>query len=825
MTASLKGDPMADSRVQGWFVARLSALTLAILTAVAVGQGWAADDALVRGTVADPLGARVSGAAVKLLRDGQVVKDASSDAEGNFTFDALASGRYQIEVSAAGFSTRTTDPMFVAGGARVSVDVALPIGPLEESVSVTSAATGLLPSQTGAPVTVLDPKTLEILGKTDVLEALRLVPGSSLVETGAKGGAASMFIRGGNSNFNKVLIDGIPANDIGGGIDLAQFSMAGVDRIEVLREANSVIAGTDALAGVISITSRRGRTPVPEALISLDAGNFNTNHESVGLGGTVGRFDYFGEFAHLGTDNDLPNNKYRNSTVAGRFGGAIGHNTDLSGTVRWIDRRLESPNGASFYTTPDDAVQTNQLYFVGISSQTQITRKWQGAVRVGLSDQRGHFVNPTLSGQDIGGIGFGAPTTIIGGNGYSVTGQGALDFGPYDSRSRSARQGLYAQTTYELFRNLSVSGGGNAEREQAFPGDDIHGEPTTTRNNSALWVEGRGTLGNRVSLTAGIGHARIEGFASRYSPRLSVAASLWTPTDKQFFGDTRLTFNVGKGVKATSAGVVDSSLFSLLQKAPAGAALAAGAGIGPIGPERGRNLDVGLEQGMWRGRARARVAYFNNEFFDLTEFVSRNLLVSQFGIAPDVAAAAGSGAYVNSQSFKAKGVEMSLDATVARLRFAASYSRLDADVTQSLSSGALTPSFNPAFPGIPIGNFSPLKGQRPFRRPANTGNLLVSYSQGPATVGLSGYFAGKANDSTFLGGSDINFGNSLLLPNEDLNPGYQKMDLSASYIVHRSVKVYTTIENLLNQHYEPAFGFPGLPLNVRAGVTITLGGR
>ena len=112
---------------------------------------------------------------------------------------------------------------------------------------------------------------------------------------------------------------------------------------------------------------------------------------------------------------------------------------------------------------------------------------------------------------------------------------------------------------------------------------------------------------------------------------------------------------------------------------------------------------------------------------------------------------------MNSQSFKAKGVELSLDATVARLRFAASYSHLDADVTQSLSSGALTPSFNPAFPGIPIGNFSPLKGQRPFRRPANTGNLLVSYSQGPATVAVSGYFAGKSNDSTFLGGCGHQF--------------------------------------------------------------------
>src|SRR6185436_91497 len=116
------------------------------------------------------------------------------------------------------------------------VEVSLPIGPLETDVTVTSAATEMLPSRIGAPVTVLDSKTLDAIGKPDVLEALRQVPGSSLVQTGGRGGITSMFIRGGNSNFNKVLIDGVPANDIGGGIDFAQFSTTGVDRIEVLRE-------------------------------------------------------------------------------------------------------------------------------------------------------------------------------------------------------------------------------------------------------------------------------------------------------------------------------------------------------------------------------------------------------------------------------------------------------------------------------------------------------------------------------------------------------------------------------------------------------------
>ena len=175
---------------------------------------------------------------------GKEVTSGTSDSMGDFTFDGLAEGRYQIEASSPGFQTRTTDPMFVGGSGKVTVEVALPIGPLEQNVSVTAAATDVLPSQIGAPVTVLDSTTLGALGKPDVLEGLRLMPGVSVVQAGARGGVTSIFVRGGNSTFNKVLIDGIPANDIGGGVDLAQYSVAGIERIEALRDPNSVGFGT-----------------------------------------------------------------------------------------------------------------------------------------------------------------------------------------------------------------------------------------------------------------------------------------------------------------------------------------------------------------------------------------------------------------------------------------------------------------------------------------------------------------------------------------------------------------------------------------------------
>jgi len=777
--------------------------------------------ASIAGTVVDPLGARVAGASVKLLRGRQVSGETTSDTRGDFSFDALPEGRYRIQASADGFQVRTTSQIFLPAGARRSVDVSLPLGPLETDVTVTAAATDVLPSQTGAPVTVLDAHTLNAVGKTDVLEALRLVPGSSLVQTGGRGGTTSVFIRGGNSNFNKMLIDGIPANDIGGGIDLSPFATTGVERIEVLREANSVIAGTDALAGVISLTSRRGQTRIPDASFSLDGGNLGTNHESASVGGVVKRVDYFSEFSRLSTNNDLPNNRYRSKTYAGRFGLAVGHTTDVSGTVRWIDKYYGSPNGVSLYGTPDDAFQTNRIHLFAVGSQTQFTDKWQGSVRIGLSDQRAHFMNPTLSGQNISGAGFGDTVTITGANGYSATGRGVLDFGTYDSQSRSARQGVYGEATYQLTHGVSLSGGADYEREQAFTDPDA--DPTTTRHNGAVWMEGRGSFVDRVSITAGLGYARIEGYASRYSPRLSVAVAVRKPTPDAFWSDTRLTFNGGRGIKATSATTVDRSLYNLLQKTAAGAALAASEGIGPIGPERGRNLDVGFEQGLWRGRARARVGWFHNQFFDLVEFVSRNLL-PQFGVAPDIAAVVGTGAYVNSQSFKAQGAELSVDAMFGGVRLAGSYTYLDAVVTRSLSS-AVTPQFNPLFPGIPIGGFTALVGQRPFRRPGNTGNLLIAYTHRGVDVALTGYFAGKSDDSTFIVGSDINFGNSLLLPNHDLNFGYRKLDVSGAYRLHPRIKWYATVENMLNQHYQPAFGFPGLPINLRTGVTIAVGGR
>ena len=782
------------------------------------GRAAAQDAGTLSGQVVDTLGARVAGASVTLTRDSSQVTESKSSGEGTFTFSNLTAGRYQITATAPGFQPRTTDPIYAGPGTRASVEVVLEVGPLQQDVVVTAEAGTVLQSQTGAPVTVIDNALLEAINKPDVAEALRLVPGAQIVQVGQRGGGTSLFLRGGNSNFTKVLIDGMPANDIGGSFDFGQLDTAGVDRIEVLRQTNSVRYGSDALTGVVNIATRRGTARVPEFEYAIDGGNLRTFRNSISLGGAVRRYDYFSQYAYYTTDNNTPNSGYNRSTYAGRFGVAVGSGTNVSGTLRWLDGEFGSANGFSLYRIADDSTSESDQLYATIAADSQHTDRWQSTVRFGSAGQTFHYINPTPSGTPFDPFGFGAnylgnTVTLTGANGATVTGRAILDFGgtyPQTFDSRATRRALSGETSFQVRPALAFSGGARWEREQGF--EDPDGDPTITRNNGGAFVEVRASVTNRAYLSGGIGVEHNEVFGNDVVPRFSAAVYLRQPSAGAL-GDTKVSFNVGKGIKAPNVGQQQSALFELVQGTPVAAS------VSPIGPEKSRGWDIALEQGFGGGQYRARVGYYNNEFENLIEFLSRTGLV-RAGVPADVAATTAFGAYINSQSFDAQGIELSGDAVVRRVfRVGASYTYLDADVTRAFGANAVT---NPAFPTVPIGQYSPLVGERPFRRPANSGTLFVSYANGPAAVALTAYFAGKRDDSTFL--SDEFFGNSMLLPNQDLDPAYQKLDLSVSYRVHRQAKVYTSIENLFDKDYEAAFGFPSLPFSIRAGVTVTFGG-
>src|SRR6202020_1862866 len=128
----------------------------------------------------------------------------------------------------------------------------------------------------------------------------------------------------------------LPANAIAGGVEFATTATVGIQQIEVRREPNSALYGSDALAGVVSLTTARGTTRLPLLTYAGDGGNFGTYNQQVTGSGVVRRFDYYGAFARLDSSNNLPNDSFHNATYAGNFGWQPNASNDLRFTVRHL---------------------------------------------------------------------------------------------------------------------------------------------------------------------------------------------------------------------------------------------------------------------------------------------------------------------------------------------------------------------------------------------------------------------------------------------------------------------------------------------------------
>ena len=129
--------------------------------------------------------------------------------------------------------------------------------------SVVVTATRLSTSRRSVPATVsvLNGERLRAQGIRTVSDALRMVPGLNVVETGSFGGITSVFVRGGESDYMKVLIDGVPVNAPGGTFDFTNLTLDNVERVEVVRGGASVLYGSDATTGVIQIFTKIGNGP------------------------------------------------------------------------------------------------------------------------------------------------------------------------------------------------------------------------------------------------------------------------------------------------------------------------------------------------------------------------------------------------------------------------------------------------------------------------------------------------------------------------------------------------------------------------------------
>jgi vitamin B12 transporter len=782
----------------------------------------------VQGTITDPLGAVVTNATVQLVARGKTFASTSTDSQGKYHLQTKEPGRVHLRIEAPTFAEADSAAFYLSGGKEtITRDVFLKVGNVSQEIVVTPTGVPTSEAQVGASVDVLTPA--DYLNKLDVLQPLPSVPGLQVTQTGQRGGTTSLFIRGGNSNANKVLIDGVPVNDIGGDVDFGDLSVNGLDSIEILRGPNSVLYGSDALAGVVSLTTRRGTTPLPQIEYSVDGGNFGTYRQEGILSGAWQRFDYFSDFTRFDSSNSLPNSAFHNGTYAGNFGWSPSPSNNLRLTVRRLATAVGLPNAIDLFGIADNAEQHDHDTFISATYENQTTSKWHNLLRYGASRLVSHFDKPSAVGILIAGSEFGAPVTIQGANGFTASGQAFLsasDCCPSISVSTANRDFVYAQTDYRLNPHANFLFGYRYEAER---GVSVSSSPGFASNNSvdrrnmSFILETHGDFRNKLFYSAGGGIEKNAVFGVEATPRLSLAYYPFQ-SGSGLFRATKLNFNFGKGIKEPSIFDESSSLFDLLRQQPDGGQLIQKFGIHPIGAERSRSYDFGVEQ--WLGsRAQLNVTLFHNQFTNEIEFVSSNALPA-LGIPPAVAAASGFGATVNSSDFRAEGVETEIQYRVSNsIRARGGYTYLDARVERSFSDDALSPAINPLFPGIPIGAFGPLIGARPFRRAPHTGFLSVTYNHSRFTALFQGTFVSRRDDSTFLLFSDINFGNTLLLSNRNLDSAYQKLDLSGSFRLTNYLTSYVAMDNLLSQRYDAAFGFPSLPFTIRSGLKLTLGGE
>src|ERR1700733_9820445 len=268
--------------------------------------------------VVDPQSAAVPGAQVSLFAKGTAtpLKIAASSAEGIATFNELSSGSYQIQVLAPGVAAQTED---VAAHSD-AITIQLHLATASETVVVTATRTPVQASETGADVATLEDGQLEAMHPVASDDALRFLPGAVVNTAGQRGGLSSLFVRGGNSNYNKVIVDGVSVTEAGGTIDLGTLSLAEAGRLEFLRGAQSTLYGSDAMSSVIQIWTRTGTTSVPELRFGADAGNYGTENGHASLAGSRGRFDYnvFGN--QFNTSGSGPNDDYSNSLEGANLG-------------------------------------------------------------------------------------------------------------------------------------------------------------------------------------------------------------------------------------------------------------------------------------------------------------------------------------------------------------------------------------------------------------------------------------------------------------------------------------------------------------------------
>jgi vitamin B12 transporter len=611
-------------------------------------------DATIRGTVVDPDRATVAGARVLVTARASVVARTVTGDLGTFAIGGLAADRYELHVIRDGFRAA---PLVIdlAPDESRTVRVQLHVSAVNESVVVSAAQVDLPLSRTPASVTVVTRADLEAFQHDTVAGALRRVPGLSLSRNGGPGAVTSVFPRGGESDFTTVVIDGVPVNAFGGGMDFGHLAAGDIERIEVVRGPQSALWGGGAIGGVIQVLT------APEEgerfMASVEGGSRGAAHlaarGAVGAGpwrlafggaratadGEVDNDDWRSEHLTVSATRDRGSARLRMfaRTDRNERGNPGPHGSDPGGTYGGLDRVSRGTNASA-------------------AAGATIARRG-GRVRpsasVGWMRLESDYVSP-----------FGA------------------------SYFETSRASLRAQADAKLAARFEATAGAEWLQEDAGS-TFITGTAAAPVPIERTVASGFGEVrfdGGALFATAGLRVERIrrgalESDPTAFPPRpllpadtvvaVTPRASLaWFVRPASAAGGwTRVRASAGLGIRPPDA-------FEIAFTDNPG-----------LAPERSRSVDAGVEHAMAGGRLVAEATLFANDYDDLIVTVGRSLVDASQYQSDNIANA------------RARGLELVVSGRLpAGFTASVAYTWLDAQVLAVDRLGVAPPPFSPGDP-------------------------------------------------------------------------------------------------------------------------------
>jgi vitamin B12 transporter len=525
----------------------------------------AQQNARLIGTITDSSGAAVPNATIAVRPGANMSAKpiyARSGDDGTFSVP-LEPGSYHAAAGKDSFSTSTLEFTLSAGETH-EWNVRLELATQSSSAIVSDSLNPQPETATVSQVDVVTAEQIDHLQQQMLAPTLATQSGATLARLGPYGGVTSFFLDGGNSDFTKFLVDGVPMNQPGGAIDLSNLDVVNLDKIEVVHGASSALYGSDSLTGVVQLFTHRGDTRTPIISLEGDGGTFGTGRGIAQISGLLGRFDYSAAGSYFSTEGQGVYDAFKNTGLSGNFGYKINDANQIRLVIRSDNSYADQP-GQTLLEPPAIGQNARLLdVFATVSWDSNFAPNWENHLAGTEAYNRGYYA-------------------------------------PYADLNQFNRAGFNDQLTY-LFHNGGATLGYAYEVENGRPDG-----PNVRRNNMAGYSEVHYNFTPRFNVIVG-GRAEDNAqFGTRVVPRVGGSYTLRYGGDT--IGATRVRASYGEGIKESSF----SQEFSGDPCFP---------GNPLLDPERSKTFGAGIEQLFASNRVRFTLDYFHNDFYDIVSFTS-----------------------------------------------------------------------------------------------------------------------------------------------------------------------------------------------------------